>query len=35
MRRLARIIVAAFLLIVAFALVWTFTHLDGPHYYAD
>jgi len=35
MRRFAWIIVAAFLLLVALALGWSFTHLDQTVYYAE
>jgi hypothetical protein len=35
MRRIAWIIVAAIVLLAAFALVWEFTHLEGPAYFAE
>jgi hypothetical protein len=35
MKRFAWIIVAAVFLLAAFALVWEFTHLEGPVYFAE
>jgi hypothetical protein len=35
MKRFAWIIMSAFLLLVAFALVWSFTHLEQPVYFAE
>jgi hypothetical protein len=35
MKRFAWIIVAAFLLLAAFAIVWEVTHLEGRVYFAE